>query len=83
LQQAGVVRYSRGHIAVLDRRRLEQRTCECYAVAKKEYDRLLPKRTLLPTAVLMPKPVRKPLPRPMPKPLPGPMPMPMPVQFAT
>jgi CRP-like cAMP-binding protein len=42
LQQAGVIRYSRGHIAVLDRHRLEQRTCECYAVAKKEYDRLLP-----------------------------------------
>lgn len=42
LQQAGVIRYSRGHIAVLDRRRLEQRTCECYKVAKKEYDRLLP-----------------------------------------
>lgn len=42
LQHAGVIRYSRGHIAVLDRRRLEQRTCECYKVAKKEYDRLLP-----------------------------------------
>jgi CRP-like cAMP-binding protein len=42
LQQAGVIRYRRGHIAVLDRQRLEQRTCECYAVAKKEYDRLLP-----------------------------------------
>lgn len=41
LQQAGVIRYSRGHIEVLDRRRLEQSTCECYAVAKKEYDRLL------------------------------------------
>jgi CRP-like cAMP-binding protein len=42
LQQAGVIRYSRGHIAVLDRQRLEQRTCECYSVAKKEYQRLLP-----------------------------------------
>jgi CRP-like cAMP-binding protein len=42
LQQAGVIRYGRGHIAVLDRRRLEQLACECYAVAKKEYDRLLP-----------------------------------------
>ena len=42
LQQAGVIRYSRGHIAVLDRQRLEQRTCECYAVAKKEHQRLLP-----------------------------------------
>lgn len=42
LQQAGVIRYSRGRIAVLDRPRLEQHTCECYAVAKREYDRLLP-----------------------------------------
>lgn len=42
LQDAGVIRYSRGHISVLDRRRLEERACECYAVAKKEYDRLLP-----------------------------------------
>ena len=42
LQQAGVIRYSRGHIDVLDRQRLEQRTCECYAVAQKEYRRLMP-----------------------------------------
>ena len=42
LQHAGVIRYSRGHIDVLDRQRLEERTCECYAVAKKEYNRLLP-----------------------------------------
>ena len=42
LQQAGLIRYRRGHIAVLDRQRLEQHTCECYAVAKKEYRRLLP-----------------------------------------
>lgn len=42
LQMAGVIRYSRGHIDVLDRPRLEHRACECYAVAKKEYYRLLP-----------------------------------------
>jgi CRP-like cAMP-binding protein len=42
LQQAGVIRYSRGHIVVLDRQRLEHRTCECYAPAKKEYARLMP-----------------------------------------
>jgi CRP-like cAMP-binding protein len=42
LQHAGVIRYRRGHICVLDRARLEQRACECYAAAKKEYDRLLP-----------------------------------------
>ena len=42
LQKAGLIRYSRGHIKVLDRAGLEERTCECYAVVKKEYDRLLP-----------------------------------------
>lgn len=42
LQRAGVIRYSRGHIDVLDRNRLEQRTCECYAAAKREYRRLMP-----------------------------------------
>jgi CRP-like cAMP-binding protein len=42
LQQADLIRYSRGHITVLDRAGLEKRTCECYAVVKKEYDRLLP-----------------------------------------
>ena len=35
LQQAGLIRYTRGHISVLDRARLEKRTCECYAVVKK------------------------------------------------
>lgn len=42
LQADGLIHYSRGHIRVLDRARLEQRVCECYAVVKKEYDRLLP-----------------------------------------
>ena len=42
LQQAGLIRYARGRITVLDRPGLERRTCECYAVVKKEYDRLLP-----------------------------------------
>ena len=42
LQAAGLIRYSRGKISVLDRAGLERRTCECYAVVKKEYDRLLP-----------------------------------------
>lgn len=41
LQEAGLIRYSRGRISVLDRPRLEQRVCECYAVVKKEMDRLL------------------------------------------
>jgi CRP-like cAMP-binding protein len=42
LQKAGLIRYRRGQITVLDRGKLEERTCECYAVVKKEYDRLLP-----------------------------------------
>ncbi|HSW06921.1 Crp/Fnr family transcriptional regulator [Aquabacterium sp.] len=46
LQSAGLIRYARGHITVIDRRGLEQRTCECYAVVKKEYERLLPGRRL-------------------------------------
>ena len=44
LQQAGLIRYARGHISVLDRDGLQKRSCECYAVVKKEYDRLLPGR---------------------------------------
>jgi CRP-like cAMP-binding protein len=42
LQVAGLIRYQRGRITVLDRAGLERRTCECYAVVKQEYDRLLP-----------------------------------------
>jgi len=42
LQEAGLIQYSRGHITVLDRPRLEARTCECYSVVKREFDRLLP-----------------------------------------
>jgi len=42
LQRAGLIRYARGHITVLDRDGLEKRSCECYAVVKQEYDRLLP-----------------------------------------
>jgi len=45
LQKAGLIRYSRGRISVLDRPGLERATCECYAVVKKEYDRLLPATT--------------------------------------
>jgi len=42
LQRAGLIQYRRGHITVMDRAGLERRSCECYAVVKKEYDRLLP-----------------------------------------
>jgi CRP-like cAMP-binding protein len=41
LQHAGVIRYSRGHIKVLDRQRLEQEVCECYGVVQREFTRLL------------------------------------------
>jgi CRP-like cAMP-binding protein len=42
LQHAGLIRYARGHITVLDRPGLERRSCECYGVVKREYERLLP-----------------------------------------
>ncbi len=42
LHKAGLIEYQRGHITVIDRPALERRTCECYAVVKNEYDRLLP-----------------------------------------
>ena len=42
LQDAGLIRYRRGEITVLDRPGLEARSCECYQVVKKEFDRLLP-----------------------------------------
>jgi CRP-like cAMP-binding protein len=42
LQQSGLIKYARGHITVLDRPGMEKRSCECYAVVKAEYDRLLP-----------------------------------------
>lgn len=44
LQKLGLIQYARGHITILDREGLEDRVCECYAVVKKEYDRLLPER---------------------------------------
>jgi CRP-like cAMP-binding protein len=45
LLAAGLITYRRGHITVLDRAQLEHRSCECYAVVKREYDRLLPGKT--------------------------------------
>jgi Mn-dependent DtxR family transcriptional regulator len=41
LQRLGIIKYSRGHITVLDRPSLERRCCECYAVVRRETDRLL------------------------------------------
>jgi hypothetical protein len=47
LQSAGIMRYSRGHITILDRRKLEGQVCECYAVVKREMDRLLPRTAFI------------------------------------
>ena len=44
LQKLGLIRYARGRISILNRDGLEARTCECYSVVKREYDRLLPDR---------------------------------------
>ncbi len=41
LQRDGLIRYKRGNVSILDRRALERRTCECYSVSRKEFDRLL------------------------------------------
>ena len=48
LQRDGIIRYNRGRITVLDRARLEQIVCECYAVVKTEFDRLLSDLPLAP-----------------------------------
>jgi CRP-like cAMP-binding protein len=42
LQKLGLIHYNRGHIVVINRPALEKHACECYAVVKKEFDRLLP-----------------------------------------
>jgi len=47
VQKAGLIKYHRGHITVLDRPGLEARVCECYAVVKKEFGRLLPDKKAL------------------------------------
>ncbi len=44
LQKLGIIRYARGQITVLERAQLEHLSCECYAVVKRESDRLLPAR---------------------------------------
>ena len=51
LQRLGVIEYSRGQITVMDRPKLERLSCECYAVVKKETDRLLPYMPLSPSRV--------------------------------
>ncbi len=44
LQAAGLIKYCRGRITILERTGLEKRACECYAVVRREYDRLLPRQ---------------------------------------
>src|SRR6202051_4725805 len=41
LQKAGLIRYRRGHVTILDHEALRQRTCECYDISKREFDRML------------------------------------------
>jgi CRP-like cAMP-binding protein len=48
LQKAGLVRYRRGHVTILDRQALQQRACECYEISKQEFDRLLGDTALAP-----------------------------------
>ena len=45
LQRAGLIRYSRGNVTIIDRRELIRRSCECYGISKKEFDRLLDDRS--------------------------------------
>jgi hypothetical protein len=51
LREAGLIRYGRGRISAIDRRGLEQRTCECYSVIQGEYGRLLPGRAARPPLI--------------------------------
>jgi CRP-like cAMP-binding protein len=46
LQRAGLIRYKRGNVTMIDRQGLKDRSCECYGVSKKEFDRLLGNRAM-------------------------------------
>jgi DNA-binding transcriptional regulator YhcF (GntR family) len=46
LQRAGFIRYRRGNVTIIDRRGLLERSCECYGISKREFDRLLSDRTI-------------------------------------
>ena len=55
LQRAGLIRYARGIVTILDRRSLMRRACECYGVSKREFDRLLGDRAGPKSAPTRPK----------------------------
>jgi hypothetical protein len=46
LQRAGLIRYTRGNVTILDRAGLEREACECYGISKQEFDRLLSVRSI-------------------------------------
>jgi hypothetical protein len=46
LQRGGLIRYNRGTVTIVNRRGLKGRSCECYAISKREFDRLLGNRAL-------------------------------------
>ena len=48
LAKDGLLRYSRGHVTILNRKALHERTCECYEISKREFDRLLGDTTEIP-----------------------------------
>jgi DNA-binding transcriptional regulator YhcF (GntR family) len=48
LQKAGLIRYRRGHVTVLDKEALRERACECYDISRMEFDRLLGDTPLAP-----------------------------------
>jgi DNA-binding transcriptional regulator YhcF (GntR family) len=58
LQRDGIIRYRRGHLAVINRSGLETRACECYAVVKKELARLLSDVQYRQSTLAMPTPAR-------------------------
>jgi hypothetical protein len=46
LQRAGLIRYNRGNVTIVDHRGLQDRSCECYGVSKLQFDRLLRNRAI-------------------------------------